>query len=192
MHLGAAPANRVLSVPAGYRDLDDDEQAAVRRALAFLPQEDPAEVDVMLASGVRGMQAIQDAGGGWRRAPTSPEVRRGLTWLRDNWQGDRKHYYWIWTVSKALPFAGNDKTMPEGVFAERIGGRVDPANTPYPEESPGSYFDLATTLMEDQQPDGSWRRGRWGDSDRTTASAALARAAIVGWATRARGRGSRC
>jgi len=106
-------------------------------------------------------------------AASDPMVQGGLRWLRDHWRMQPTHFYWMWTVSKALQFAGDDGLLPDGAFEDDIGGLFDPDDLGYPEEEPSWYFDLAHTLLQRQGADGGWQHGDWGGPSLSTAWACL-------------------
>ncbi len=96
------------------------------------------------------------------RLPSHPVAQEGLTYLQGHWRPTSQHLYYLWTASKAMLLATDDGVLPEGAYAENIGGDRDPAATEWPEESPDWYFDIASRLVESQLPTGAFRgRGDW-------------------------------
>ena len=96
------------------------------------------------------------------RLPSHPVAQEGLVHLRSQWRTSGQHLYYLWTASKTMLLATDDGVLPDGAYSENIGGLRDPAGTPWPEEAPSWYFDIASLLVETQLASGSWRgRGDW-------------------------------
>ena len=120
-----------------------------------------------IGQGVEGPTRSYTASALWSefvagRAPSHPVAQAGLAYLRDTWRTSGQFFYYQWTVSKALEFAGDDGALPDGIYAEDIGGERDPAELGFPEEEPSWYFDLASRLIASQNGSGGWRgTGRW-------------------------------
>ena len=82
------------------------------------------------------------------------DLRRTRAWIRQRWEVLPLHFYWMWTVSKALGTADN------------VLGPVEDGEFDW-------YGDLARYLLDLQQPDGSWAGGQWSGVDLATAWACL-------------------
>ncbi len=96
------------------------------------------------------------------RLPSHETTQRGLSYLQAHWSVAGQHLYFLWTASKAMLLATDDLVLPDGVYAEDVGGIRDPADTAWPDEPRSWYFDIASNLVESQLPSGGWRgRSEW-------------------------------
>ena len=99
------------------------------------------------------------------------KVQSTLRWLQENYtynnQGrggaNGSYYYYMWASAKAFEVSlGNQAGI---IYADQIGGTLDPVSVGYPEESPRWYFDYAHFLTEEQGVNGKWCSGNiscWG------------------------------
>ncbi len=94
--------------------------------------------------------------------PEDDAVQAPLRWVRDNYTTDngarigdgRSHYYYLWASAKAFEVVvGN---QPGALYADQIGGLIDPSAVGYPQESARWYFDYAWFLINDQSQNGQW------------------------------------
>lgn len=100
------------------------------------------------------------------RPPEDASVQSGLRWLQNNYTTDnnvrrgypdtwnQSHYYYLWASAKALEVSVGQQ--PGILYADQIGGVLDPAALGYPAESPRWYFDYAWFLINDQTNNGAW------------------------------------
>ncbi|MCA9528274.1 MAG: hypothetical protein KC549_18445, partial [Myxococcales bacterium] len=94
-----------------------------------------------------------------------PRPQGDLGWMRQNYTFDRmiggftptSTFYYFWAAEKALTVSGDDG-LGGAVYSEQFGDR-DTAALGYPEEPRSSYFDLAYTLLQWQDPNGAWGNG---------------------------------
>jgi hypothetical protein len=95
-----------------------------------------------------------------------PRAQQVLGWMRQNWLFDRmigpfaptSTFYYFWAAEKALTVSEDDG-LGGALYAEAFGDR-DPGALGFPEEPRSSFFDLAYTLLQWQNPgDGAWGNG---------------------------------
>ena len=89
-------------------------------------------------------------------------VQGALSWLQQNYTYDNSNrggsgdsfYYYMWASAKAFEVAvGHQRGV---IYADQIGGVLNPADVGYPEESARWYFDYAYFLTEEQGNGGNW------------------------------------
>jgi hypothetical protein len=94
--------------------------------------------------------------------PEEQKVQSALQWLDTNYSydnsnrsgSDNSQYYYLWASAKAFEVAvGQEAGF---LYADDIGGVLNPADLNYPEESARWYFDYAWFLINDQGNNGQW------------------------------------
>ncbi len=91
-----------------------------------------------------------------------PNVQRVLQWFQNNWafqpgSVSGYYYYFFWAIAKGLEVSAKPLNAQPGlIYSDDIGGTRDPAADGFPEEAPGWYYDLAYTLVNSQNANGSW------------------------------------
>ncbi len=132
-------------------------------------------------SGWAGCSSSMTASSLWvgriaERAVDHNQIQGTLRWLRANWQydghiaapqagwGPNSYYYYLWAAAKGLEVSESNRA--DIVRARDIGGARVPANDGFPEEDRSWYYDIAWSLTQRQNADGSWgiagNRGCWG------------------------------
>ena len=123
-----------------------------------------------------GNNHAMSASGAWTYLLSGYEVENqnvqgALSWLQRNYTYNNSNrggsgdsfYYYMWASAKAFEVAvGNQAGF---IYADQIGGVLNPVDVGYPEESPRWYFDYAYFLTEEQGNEGNWCAGSiscWG------------------------------